>query len=98
MPAFAFQPGKSSTHPRRQWRRRRPSAGAGCSRLRGRRENGVGWGGFGSAPGAPAQAADAARLLLGDEMGGCRVEELMSEQWADMAREQYPAILNAEET
>jgi succinyl-CoA synthetase beta subunit len=47
---------------------------------------------------APDQAADAARRLLGAEMGGYRVQELIIEQCVDIEQELYAAILNDAQT
>ncbi|WP_301148610.1 succinate--CoA ligase subunit beta [Mycobacterium simiae] len=43
---------------------------------------------------SPAQAADAARQLLGTELGGYRVQEVLLEQCVDIEQELYAAILN----
>jgi succinyl-CoA synthetase beta subunit len=42
----------------------------------------------------PPQAADAARRLLGADVGGYRVQELILEQCVDIEQELYAAILN----
>src|ERR1700754_2653707 len=47
---------------------------------------------------SPDQAAEAARRLLGTEMGGYHVQELILEQCVDIEQELYAAILNDAQT